>query len=257
MSTKTLILQHSSGFVFDSTRNQLEDAKKIFSTGAHVMSGTEAGPGAKEYDQALRAAARKNGYLFFRPNPQDCWVAIHKDLRVPGTVIKKGCPIILPRGRSVGDPHPYSAKGVPWLQVVTPFGGLPLTMTGGHWLTKGRWPGQAQEDKPHDPVDHYAANTKMAHRTAKLCERKIQNGGWAFNGSDTNLIDRTKDVFRGGDMVTCWDEVKSWPNTGHGNIDVLARHGKCKAKFKSARTMPELDLNSDHLPITAKVLLTY
>lgn len=262
--TKTITIQHFAGFVFDTPRNQIEDAHTIFSSDAHIKGGTEAGPAAPEYRKALAREARKNGYLFYNPGPQDCWVAFREDMRVPGSAVKKGLRLIIPSAHSQTppDPHHYTAKGIPWMQVVTPFGdGLLFTHNDGHWLTNGRSPEQARQDNPRCRTDHYGYNTQMAHKTVALGQRKVKNGGWASNAADGNLVDRTSDVYRGAPATTCWDALKKWPPTGHGNIDFIGLLDKqgpgCKSKFVSARTMTDLDFNSDHIPVEAKVLLTW
>lgn len=258
MPAKTITVQHFAGFVFDTDRNQVEDARTIFSTAAHVKGGTEAGPGAPAYRKALAAEAKKAGFVFFNPGPQDCWVAMHRDIIADKHSVRTGCPIIIPRAKAQTppDPHPYSAKGIPWIKAATIFGGQPLTFTEGHWLTKGRSKGQAQADNPRCRTNHFVWNTKMAHATVELLERKTQNGGWGLAAADGNLIDRTSDVFRGADATTCWDALDKWPPTGHGNIDWIALVDSCRAKFTSARTMPG-HFNTDHTPVEAKVQLRW
>lgn len=253
--TRILKLQHSSLEVFDSFKQHVADADKVFSLGSDIITGTEAGLGAAGTREALHAAARRLGYRFWCPGKQDSWVAIRKDL---GPRVDRGLIPVLESAKSVRDPHPYTAKGIPWMTVRSELLGE-ISVGAGHWLTKGRWKHQAQDDKKNDPVDHFEANTLMGEAVADWARDKGAGSAIVFYGADTNLNDRNSDVFRGQPLTTCWDEVGKWPNTGHGPIDVLATYDRDRrVECLSAEVLDDrrFFLHADHFTITARYRVT-
>jgi hypothetical protein len=124
-----------------------------------------------------------------------------------------------------------------------------------HYLTMGRFPGQAQIDEPGDPVNHVKENKRLAHALGDAAILHSQGTGISFVSADTNLVDRTNDVFYGKPLTTCWDETKHHPNTGHGNIDVVATVNKDgRVKCKNALVLDDKDLfmHSDHFVVVTK-----
>lgn len=256
MSAKHLTVQHSSLFVFDTPVNKVSDARKLFTTGADIMTGTESGPASGATRSALRAASYDAGYLFHNPGDQDCWVAISEDLVADDAKIQMGLIDHVPAAKAWGDPNgPYSAKGLPWMSAQTRFGKR-ITVGAGHWLTKGRDRAQT----PPGKYNHYLINKRIAGEVGEWARVAGQGRGIVFYGADTNLVDRTSDVFRGmASMTTCWDEVGEWPGTGHGNIDVIASYdGDKRVECVGARVWDDKQfrLNTDHFMITARYRVT-
>jgi hypothetical protein len=248
-----LQVQHSSLEVFDTPAQKRHDATKVFTLGSHIITGTEAGPGKGNVSHAALAdVAERTGYTFWGPAPQDCWVAIRRDFIAPGTKPERGLIPVLKGAEALDDPHRYGPKGLPWVTVETAVG--TVTVGAGHWLTKGRRRHQAQDDRPGDPVDHFAANSKMGKAVAEWATDKAAGRALIFYGADTNLNDRTSDVFRGEPLTTCWDEIGKWPNTGHGPIDVIATYDHDgRVRCRSARTLTDriFYLNADHHTVVA------
>jgi hypothetical protein len=77
----------------------------------------------------------------------------------------------------------------------------------------------------------------------------------AFIGGDFNRVDRRNDLFFGQPFTTCWDDLKTWPNTGHGNIDAIARYDSdSRVRCVGARVLDDkkVFLNTDHWLIEAE-----
>jgi hypothetical protein len=78
--------------------------------------------------------------------------------------------------------------------------------------------------------------------------------GISFVTADTNLDDRTTNALRPG-ILTCWDELGKWPDTGHGPIDVIASVDVDKrVSCFSAKAVTDRDIHlaTDHYPIVAQ-----
>lgn len=248
-----LKIWHFSMQFSDSPAQHKKDAKTAFTQDADVVTGTEGGPGAESLGAALRAEAKANGYHLYLPATKtDCWVAVKKTIAPKG--IKTGFKELHPFAKSIKDPHPYSSRGIVWATFSHPSLGT-ITVGSVHLLTLGRYMGQSKADNKKCPIDHYTVNKKMGTAITAWAKKKGEKRKLVFVTGDTNLVDKTTDVFNsGGALVTCWDDLKKGPNTGHGNIDVIARYrGDARVKIKNARVYTDKDLpmHTDHFPVKA------
>lgn len=242
-----LTIQHSSLEVFDTDREKKTDARKVFSTGNPIICGTEAGPGAGPMQKYLKRQAKKKGYFFYRPGKNDCWIAIRRDFVTKGTRPSWDYKEIFKNAKASGDPNgPYSNRGI--VSATVQVDGIGTLSVGtAHFLTKGRTPAQT----PPGKFNHYAMNSQFIDEVGAWAEEKGKGSALVFFTADTNIPDNKMDVFRGHPLTTAWDELDTHPNTGHGNIDVIASYDKDgRVKAKSARVVP-LNLNSDHKTIEA------
>jgi hypothetical protein len=216
---KKLRIGHLSLRVFDTDKEAISDLRKALTLKPHILCGTESGNRTRE--TKLRSLLTTEGYMsYFAPEP-DGWIAVKKRLVNGGW--SAGYRKVLGSGRATNDPHPHTEYGPLWVTFENPQMGRVSVVGGGHYLTKGRWPDQAQQDHPGDPVDHVAANRKLAHAIAEKAMALAEGReAVAFVTADTNLLDKTTDVFYGKALTTCWDELDKHPDTGHGNIDVVA-----------------------------------
>lgn len=238
-----LSVQHTSLDVFNTAEKQTSDIMKAFAQRSHVILGTEA------YPQGLRAAAAKYNYWLFKPRAADCWIAVSKTIspkKPRGSFVK-----VLPNAHEIRDPHPYGNKG-PVSVRFTHKNGKKIGLIVTHYLTKGRAFGESQRDKPNCPIDHRKANIKLANAVTDVAAGMRKAGYAVLVSADTNMITRTDDPFFGGPFQTCWKDVKRYPNTGHGNIDMIARDKENKDIHPAHKAQVlGLKLYGDHRTIKA------
>lgn len=249
---RRITIGHISGEVFDSAPKRKEDYLKIFNRDADILTGTEVPSTFGPMRHVIESYALDAEYWpFFPGHANDGWIAMKKDL-VPGG-LKGGYIPVTPGSHELHDPHPYGPRGVTHASGVSPDLGR-ISMAVFHFLTKGRFPGQAQKDAPHDPVNHYKVNKEYGRAIGEWAKDAGKGSGLAFADGDSNLIDKKTDIFNGQPLTTCWDELGKHPNTGHGNIDVIASLDWDKrVKCTSARVFTDKDLflNGDHFYIEA------
>lgn len=254
--TTRVRLIHTSQQFSDPDDQHAHDAEAVFAYAAKreaiAITGTEAGAGAGNLTRELLEAAGDHGYRFHRGHGD--WLGVRRDL---GKVIGRGYVKVLESHDASGDPAPgnYAPKGIPWLKVDATDQGLGvLAVSASHFLTKGQSPGGT----PAGPLNHHTLNLKLGRAVGAWFERHGKGTALAFHGSDTNLIDRKVDAVPGA--VSCWDERKFWPNTGHGNIDVLYRNARDgRVRWVDAKVLDDrrLKLYTDHhlIEATAEVRL--
>ncbi len=217
------------------------------------ITGTEAGAAANNTSRELRRVGKAHGYAVFVPTTgTDCWVAVAEAI-IDGEW-KTGYTKVLDSGRKAGDPHHYTERGVVWVQFFNNTYGT-ISIAAAHHLAKGRTPHAEQRDQPGDPVDHFAANQKLSRAIGDWATEHGARRNLAFFGGDTNMNDKNTDVFFGAPLTTLWDELKVHPNTGHGNIDVIASSDRdCRVTGRSCHALDdsELKLNADHFLIDAE-----
>lgn len=244
---KDLRIFHLSLEVFDSTAQAAADVAKVGKLRPHLLGGTEAGEA--EVKEMLRDVLGPKYYVFTASGGGDAWGAVRRSL--VHSDIERTYKQIIASGKAMKDPHHYAAKGVLSIgwenNQLGPMGFVP----GGHYLTKGRWKGQAQQDKPGDPVDHIAQNLKLAGAMADETLRLARGKGLAWMTADTNLVLRqqAEKAVAGRPLTVCWDEVKHYPNTGHGNIDgVFSCDSDGRTRCIQADALEDRDffLNTDH-----------
>lgn len=218
MASKTIKIVHASGEVFDDYDQARNDIRSLIQLQAVILCGTESGD--EDRRKMIEFELGDDGYHTFVPSTTDGWIAVHRNF-VGHSPVSMRYNEVLPPAGEVHDPHPYNGKGVIQVGFTHPTLGRITVVGGGHYLTQGRYAGQAQEDIPGDPVHHREANKKLAHAMADACIAAAKGSGIAFFTADTNMVDREDDVFFGKPLTTCWDEMGKWPDTGHGNIDVI------------------------------------
>lgn len=253
---KKLVFIHTS-LQFSDTGSQKEsDVKKIFAQNADIFTGTEAGLGRSENTRRfLKAECKRRGYVFHVKG--DTWVAVKKDI-IQKKKIGKG------KDFSKGSVGPViaSAQGTgrhtnKYITYITFEGvdGLGKISVGvGHYLTKGR-----PNARPGCGIN-IKWNKLYAKAIGKWARAKGKGTALAFYAGDQNIVDKFADTFFGEPLTTSWDELKKWPNTGHGNIDVIASYDKdgrtewVKADAYNDKRFP---LNTDHFMVksVAKIRL--
>lgn len=113
-----------------------------------------------------------------------------------------------------------------------------------HYLTKGRKPGE-----PNWPL-----NVRFTNRIGAWGREAGAGRGLAFFHADFNMVDRTQDVFVGEPFTTVADDTRHWENTGHGNIDGIAKFdGDGRTDWTRVRVLDdkELHLFTDHFLMEA------
>lgn len=249
---KRIKIVHASLEVFDSLAQAEKDFRDLIGLGAVILCGTESGN--LERKNLMRRLLDEDGYNHFIPGQTDGWVAIHKNF-VGFNTLEARYDEVLPSAREAGDPHPYDGKGVIQMAFTHPSLGRITVVGGGHYLTKGRYPGQAQEEFPNDPVNHRASNRELARSMANACLEGSKGQGISFFTADTNMVDRDDDVFFGKPLTTCWDEIDKHPDTGHGNIDVIGSvNSDSRVSCHDAWVLNDQDFPqfSDHFPVVAQ-----
>lgn len=230
----------------DNPKQHTADITKIFSRGYDVIIGTEAGPGANNTTDELRRIGAAKHYHVHVTERYDTWVAVKKSL-VKGKP-KTGEEFALWRSskHSPKPPGRWGDKAVVWISwnMGPTYGKFAVGSV--HYLT------------------HKGAGPALKKKSDRIYARVIQE--WAevhgkgerlvFVGGDFNLLDRVKNVFKGiAKFRTCWDDLKKWPNTGHGNIDAIARYKRDgRVKCVGARVLDdkEVFLHGDHFLVEAE-----
>lgn len=236
---------HFSSRVFNAAAQQEADFRAVLSVKYAWVTFTE----VSEHRTELRRAARAHGYRVYAPRGTDGAVAVRRDLVVGGW--RQGMvPVITETGRQMGSTRPFGPKGVAWVSFQTRDLGR-ISVSTAHYLTGGRRPGP---QSMHGRVDHYRLNRRLARAIGKWARTHGAGRALAFYGGDQNIVDQHADTFFGGPLVSAWDEVEKWPGTGHGNIDVIARHkADGRVSAVAARSHPDARryMHSDHYLIDA------
>lgn len=237
---------HASMQFSDSDVQMAHDARAIFDRAVvrdlGWVTGTEAGAGAGPLRSLLRTEATAHKYRFWMNPSTDSWFAVNKALITRGWETFAG-PIIIP-----GKAKSHTAKRVTSVAFYSDRFESWVTVIAAHYLTKGRPDAKSVEYRQNVEENRALAEAIGEH----AAERRAQ-GHLIFYGGDQNIVDRTGDTFFGEDFVTCWDALKKWPTTGHGNIDVLAYYDDERIEWTGARAFPDADfpLHTDHFYIEA------
>jgi len=209
----------------DRDAEHKSDAARVFARaeakGYAALIGTEASVGAGRLPEYLEDEAHAHGYRFHRRH--GTWLAVAKRL---GPEVDRGYVKVIGSHTMEHEPTSarYDPRGIPWLTVdATRHGIGNLTVGVSHFLTKGRQRGQT----PAGPANHYRLNDELSAAIGEWAADHGKGKGLVLWGADTNRLDSTGDVFNDlAPLTTCWDDLGKWPNTGHGNIDVLARYDR-------------------------------
>lgn len=236
---------HISMQFSDTVAQWKHDAAAVFAQNLDWVTGTEAGE--DDNYRVLKAAAQKRGYRMKRFGSN--WVAVKKSIIKAGT-FRWAHEVVVPNSQVVGPGHDTS---VIWATFTHKTKGVGrITVMSGHNPTKGK---PAVETK--DPARR--VNLRWTQKAARVVGRRAKELGTGANnlffyGGDQNISDKAADTFFGQPLTSCWDELKKWPDTGHGNIDVIASYdGDKRVSCVRARvfTDKELFLHTDHLLVLA------
>lgn len=242
--TAKLRFAHCSLQFSDTTPEMKHDVELLFSRGYDVVTGTEAGHGSGDLQGLLETGAEKHGYYFSKTTRYDTWVLVKKSL-VSGD-FKMGAEFALWRSsKTPGAVGRWGDKGVVWAtwDMGPTYGKFAFAAV--HYLT---WRGTGTKELKN------STDLKYAKAIAKWALAQPDEVS-VFVGGDFNRKDKGDDWFRGvAPFASCWDDLKVWPNTGHGNIDGIARHkADARVRCTGARVLDDGDLflNTDHFLVEA------
>lgn len=266
---KRLRVAHIAMQFNDTDQQHTSDIEKVFHREkmrkCAWIAGTEAGPGSGNTGEELVQVAKANGYVPWVPaemakghgRASGQWIAVRKDLIVPGTY-DKGFISAIPGSQELyqkegldPDLNPrWGPRGLVWVKFE--IAGLGEFNVGcGHYITKGRNPGA---QSVFHGIDHYKWNNVLAKTIGDWAEEVGKGSALAFYSGDQNKLDNKNsekqgDTFNGAPLTSTWDELKKYESTGHGPIDVLAtynRDGRVKALTTRALDDREFPLATDH-----------
>lgn len=238
---------HASGQFSDTDQQHAADALKIFNRAqarnVAWVTTTEGGPGAggSNWTRHFQSEAIAHNFKPFASAGTDAMIAVNKNMINGGWKTHLG-PIVVP-----GKAKDHAAKRVVAVQFRNNELGT-INVSAGHYLTKGRPSAKDPEYRQH--IDE---NKKFAKAIGDYLREVSQGTNLGFYGGDQNIVDKIDDTFLGqAPLITMWDELKHYENTGHGNIDVIARFkGDRRVKAKSIHAFPDKEffLNQDHFMV--------
>lgn len=247
--TERVKIWHFSGQFSDTDKEHAADAVNLFNRASAARVGwlttTEGGPGTggSNWAKHFVAQAKASNFLVYAEPSTDVMIAVSKSMVDGGWKTHLG-PIVVP-----GKAHDHAAKRVLAVQFENDRMGI-INITAGHYLTKGRPSPKAPEYR-----QHLEENKTFAKAIGEYMNEVAVGKALGFYGGDQNIVDKIDDTFLGqAKMITAWDETKHYENTGHGNIDVIARYtGDTRTKFVSARAFTDAQsfFNGDHYLIEA------
>jgi hypothetical protein len=227
---------HASLQFSDPTVQKVADANRVFARAkarnVRWITGTEGWE--KDSRVALHAAAKANGYSLWIAPGQDAWIAVQHSF-VVGKLETFAGPVIVD-----GKAHHFTNKKVTSVTFKTAELGT-ITVIACHLLTKG--------DPSRPPAELLAQNKKLSKAIGDHARLKGKGLNLVFYGGDQNIQDRRTDTFLGAPLTSLWDELKTWPSTGHGTIDVIASYdldGRVKGESCKALSDRDFALFTDH-----------
>lgn len=237
---KRRTIAHISMQFSDSSAQHTADIEKVFKAGLNIITGTEAGPGSGNMNAELIRIAAKYGYVLSITNRYDTWVAVKKTLVKTGTTPVTSSVFAIWRYSryTPTPPGKWSDKGIVFVTYHDKELGL-ITVGSVHYVTVG---GAGKALKR-------TLDAEYAKKIGAFAKSKGAGYQLVFIGGDFNLSDRLGDVFKGQPLTTCWDELKKWPDTGHGNIDAIASYdGDGRVRCLDAQVLKDgaFFLNTDH-----------
>lgn len=257
---------------FSDTKSQHEaDVEKIFKRAVSRrqawITGTESGPNSRGLGEQLIRIGERNGYLLAVPEREarrgteasnnDCWIAVRKDLVKEGTFLERYEPV-WPSSNKLQEQHPElpekpsGPKGIVYVEFDSTNRDLGhVTVMASHYYTEGHRPGSPW----------FKMNREIAKAAGRLARKKGQGRGLVFYGGDQNMVDNASqrpkdDSFFGEPLTSTWDEVKTYENTGHGCLDVIATYDgdkRVSAISTVALDDKEFFLNTDHFYVEAEI----
>lgn len=235
---------HASLEFSDNDKMTTADIEKIFSQDFDIITGTEAGRGAGNTADELHRVAEKHGYFLAYANGYDTWAAVKISNAVPGT-FRQGVKHVIDRS-AAWSPKPDSIwgnRGIVFVRFEDKDLGV-MSIGAIHALTL----------KANGPAVKKKTDEMYSRAIAAWGQLNGKGLKLAFIAGDFNRSDRVNDLFIGAPFTTCWDEMRIWPNTGHGNIDAIASYDDDdRTKCVLARAHDDVDffLNTDHYLVTA------
>lgn len=240
VETSLLRFGHISMQAQDPPQQRAKDAKKAMELVVErelvALTGTEG------HEISFRAAARFHAarlnlrFIEYKSN----WIAVNRRFIQRGT-FKGWGETIIKNDEVVGKMHDPSLT---YASFVVPEIGL-ITQTVSHYPRFGR-----PSSKDPDYHRNLQANRKISKFIGDAArEHGAGNKIFLYNG-DQNILDNQDDTFFGQPLTSIQDELKKYPGTGHGPIDVFAsydRDGRVSAH--SIRVFSDLQqfFFSDHL----------
>ena len=234
---------HASMQYSDSKTQRASDVAKIFTEAKRRnvawVTGTEAG--ADDFSAQVRAGATKAGYTYteYKGN----WVAVRRSLIASG--YRREVFTVVDNDLTVGRGHDTSLLAVHFNAAALGR----VRVLASHYPRFGR---------PDSKDPQYRRNLRWTRKIAGFIGTKAMAYGkgaaLVFYGGDQNIPDNRSDTFFGAPLTSCWDELRKWPNTGHGNIDVIASYDRdLRVKCIAARAFNDtaFRLNTDHFLIEA------
>lgn len=245
---------HASMEFLDPERQKQHDVNQIFEhakkQGRAWITGTEAAAGSGPLAEILHDAAKAHGFKPWIPLVHgintDSWVAVNREFYVPGTFRRDFIPVV------PGSNKVYAERGI------DPEG---LPMWGSRGLTTVSFIHE-ELGEFNVAASHYIVrkahmqdlNQQIAEAAGDWAHDVAKGTALAFYAGDQNLEDSEDDTFFGEPLTSVWDELDKHPNTGHGNIDVIAsydRDRRVRAVYARALKDARLPLFTDHFYIEA------
>lgn len=238
-------IAHASLQFNDPAKQKFADVDKIFSQGFDHITGTEAGRGSGVLNAALIKSATEHGYALALTEKYDTWVAVKKDNIKPGSW-RMGARYAFPRAKRIKPRPPgiWGDKAIVW-------GSYEHTLVGR--ITLGSM----------HPVTRRGAGPRLKKKLDAVYMNNLREWGkihgagnnLVFIGGDFNASSKNFKLFRSAPFRTCWDDVKRWSNTGHGNIDAIARYlpdKRVRCVGATVQNDAQFFLNTDHFLVVTK-----
>ena len=229
----------------DNADQKRHDARKLFARarrrGVLWVTGTEAGQ--QELKNILAIAAVDMDYMFFG-SKGDVWLAVDRRAMKPNSW-SSDFEEVIAHGEGVGKHMPL---GIGWVSYDHLRIGK-VSHAAGHMLLRSTTGGK----KSVIPVNA-ELNKRFGAAVGEWAREHGKGRRLAFYSGDQNVIDKKHDTFFGAPLTSVWDELKKWPGTGHGNIDVVASYdGDRRVSAAYARVLNDKDffLNTDHFMVEA------
>ncbi|HKY58320.1 MAG TPA: hypothetical protein VJL80_09805 [Aeromicrobium sp.] len=224
---------------FSDTHAQMRhDVKAIFGLGMDAFTFTEAHH-SNPLGNLLREIGNSQGYT------------VHVDRTGTGVAVRNGYGKVTRRGfmsgiggSRPGDKRVYGPRGVTWVRVKSN-SGENIGIGAFHKITHGETAADGFR---------WRENLKLSRIVGRFAKNFGIGTNVVFVGGDGNESDRLADVFDGQPLTTCWDELGKWPDTGHGNIDVIASYdpdGRVKCRAATVLDDTECFLYTDHYVVRA------
>ncbi len=248
-SSRTIPLRigHASMRYSLDRRQHEHDARAVFrharETGQALVSGTESGH-TNSLHRQIPAAAHAHGYAI-RISRWGAWVAVDRRF---GTIVDSGEIRAIPGLSLPARLGGHSPRGIIWARIRPDDPSIgTITYGASHWLSRRSRRAQ------------HTTNRRLVRAVSRWARRVGDDHALVFYAADTNEDDARVDVFAGGPLRTCWDEIGEHPRTWRRRcIDVIASYdGDSRVSCRDARVLTDrrLFLFSDHSLIDATYVI--